>query len=181
MRAALETPGRELIPDLNAAFVLENDRPEWAFLKGERLYMGQLILAAVALEFGQVRVRNPFRSGMISIISFMQASDHSGAGRVEIRRGCTLGAQTAGLITPRDGRYGQLQVATIIEGETAPALTGTVTFISHIPLANTIAPIPVPIVLAPGHDIFVVNPSVNATTAVSIVGYERALETYEDE
>lgn len=181
MRAALETPGRELLPDLNAAFVLENDRPEWSFLKGERLFAGSASEGSVVAQFGQFRVRNPTDSGMLSVVDYIVGIDQGGAGRFEIRLGATIGAQAAGSVSPRDIRWGIAagRIATVLESETAPAVTGTVLFRVPSPAADEPAVFPFAMVLGPGDFFVVTNVIANRVTQVSIAGYERALETYE--
>lgn len=63
----------ELAPEISATFTLEAERPEWAFLKGERLLgMGQTV-PALAANFGTVRYRNPAGSGVVAIFHSLNA------------------------------------------------------------------------------------------------------------
>jgi len=177
-----DSPGRDLLPDLNAAFVLENDRPEWGFLKGERRFAGTASEGAVPGDFAQFQIRNPVASGMISVITLMQGHNNTaGASQFELRLAATEGTRSAGAIGAVDTRWGTgaARIATVIESENVDALTGTVIFRSSYANRSVPALFPFPIVLAPGTSIFVVDILANSISQLSIVGYERALETYE--
>src|SRR6266566_558458 len=51
-------------------FILENDRPEWSFLKDELLWQAQPVaVAAVAAQFGFLQIFNPFGSGRIVVVT----------------------------------------------------------------------------------------------------------------
>jgi hypothetical protein len=58
----------ELLAQLTAAVVLENDRPEHKYSAGEALAWGQFLAAAVALVIRYVGVRNPAGSGKIVVV-----------------------------------------------------------------------------------------------------------------
>lgn len=69
----------ELEDTLRAVTVLEADRPEWAFLRGEQRWGSRNISqAAVAAEFSYVGIANPLGSGALVIIEF-HFSDAPGA------------------------------------------------------------------------------------------------------
>ncbi len=68
----LTTPGPAPSPTVEPALfptlVLENDRPEWGFTKGERLCAGAGGVAAVAAQYSEVSIANPSGSNMICTI-----------------------------------------------------------------------------------------------------------------
>ena len=178
MRGADVTPGRDLLPDLNAAFILESDRPEWAFLKGERLWAGATSQAAAVAQLGQHRIGNPVNSNMICVIEGIACLQTAGNDRFELRFDAVVGVPALGAITARDTRWGTVNrtVATFVDSVDVAAATGTV--VSRV-FTNLTERFVFPIVLAPGDSIFIVNVNLNVITQVSSWGYERPLESYE--
>lgn len=94
----------ELAPEISATLVLEQERPEWEFLKGARLHAWAGSVPALAANFGAARLRNPAGSGMVAIVNYCNV----GAG-VGVVATATFGLQTADQATVsgtanRDGR-----------------------------------------------------------------------------
>src|SRR6058998_2600707 len=58
-----------------AGFILENDRPEWSFLKDELRFASSLIsTVAVAAQTSFVQFFNPFNSGRLAVINKVMAT-----------------------------------------------------------------------------------------------------------
>ncbi len=99
----------EVLGQLIGAIVLENDRPEHKYLAGERLGVGQFLLAAQGAGIiGYVGLRNPLGSGSLVVLEEARAL-HSSAGSTTISRtygmlvrGATL--TQASTEQPRDTR-----------------------------------------------------------------------------
>src|SRR5256885_3568604 len=75
-------------------FILENDRPEWGFLKDEMLWTSQsLNPGAVAAQFAFIQIFNPAGSGRIvtvkRILVFTTAAQQISRGLTTTVRGAT--------------------------------------------------------------------------------------------
>jgi len=75
----------ELSPEIAPTFVLESERPEWEFLKNEKLMAGVFTVASVALENSVYRLRNPAGSGVVAVVTqfTMGWTDSTAVGIVE--------------------------------------------------------------------------------------------------
>src|SRR6266508_6717729 len=63
----------ELLDAFGAVVVLESDRPEWGFLRGEYPFgTGNAVVGAIAAEFGYFGLFNPFDSGSLCVATFVQ-------------------------------------------------------------------------------------------------------------
>lgn len=60
------SPAPSLAPEIMPDMTLENDRPEWGWLKGEMHCSGNVLVAAVALNHGVVEFVNPTGSNTIA-------------------------------------------------------------------------------------------------------------------
>lgn len=178
MRGTSLTPGRDLLPDLNAAFVLENDRPEWAFLKGERRYIGGTGIFAAALEFAEFIVINPIDSGVISVVTELLVVNRSSAARVEIRVEGLARFTTVGNVRPTDQRF-EGGIATLLNGISVVALDGVAVGFSRGPIDTTVTFPGLIMILPPGTAFKVVDITANADVSITMLGYERAFESYE--
>jgi len=59
----------ELSPEIAPVLILESERPEWEFLKNERLMASVFGLGGVAAQNTVYRLRNPTGSGVIAVIT----------------------------------------------------------------------------------------------------------------
>ena len=57
----------DLAPELAAGFTLEDQRPEWEFLKGAKLMSMIIAVTGVAAQTAGVKIRNPANSGVVAI------------------------------------------------------------------------------------------------------------------
>lgn len=102
-RLAMQTgsPTPSISPELGAGLILENDRAEYGFLKGEVLMSGYGEAAAVAGELSYTAIVNPATSGVLATVTGIQTI--SAVGQVWFRTGSTPG--TLGRSQARDFRW----------------------------------------------------------------------------
>lgn len=178
MRGTSLTPGRDLLPDLNAAFVLENDRPEWSFLKGERRFVGAHAIDAALLEFAELIIINPINSGVVSVITSISLVSARLTLRGQVRVGGLARFATTGVMRPSDQRV-EGGIATSLNGLSVAPLDGVIVSETRAPVDTTTI-FPGLVMVVPPNSFFkIVDSTANAFLIVSIIGYERALEAYE--
>ncbi len=149
-----EVVASELSPEISPVFILENDRPDWLFLKGERLLSFSTQSVSVATLGPTFRLRNPPDSGMLGTVSLVTwSSDTVGAAsiRITISNNDLAGGFIAS--TARDGRnlqsLGINKAAMIVSFNATIAPVGDLMFTTRVPID-----IPFffsePVVLSPG-------------------------------
>lgn len=57
----------DLAPELAAGFTLEDQRPEWEFLKGAKLMSMPIGVTGVAGQTAGIKIRNPANSGVVAV------------------------------------------------------------------------------------------------------------------
>lgn len=68
-------PAPSLMPEIGPVLVLENDRPEWGFLKGEFAWSQRLRAAAPgAGNHAMYYLENPANSGVLAVVSLVYCS-----------------------------------------------------------------------------------------------------------
>jgi len=174
----------DLAPEISPVFVLENNRPDWHYLKNERLAAFFTAQVSGASAGPTVRLRNPTGSGVIATFSTLDwsfsANDH-----ILIAMNL-LDANLAGGVLPstnRDGRQlmavGQSNSALIVSFVLNAAPVGDV-FFGNATAANEGAKYQEPIVLSPGRSIDIGTTDVGVVTLrVSAAWVERALPAVE--
>lgn len=113
-------PAPALFPEISPSLVLENDRPEWSFLKNERLFGICDLQVGAAGEQTVGTLFNPAGSGVLAVVTRVSMS-HNVASRIllSIDNGINLGDfDTTHLPQPRDGRqpFGVSTGATLFVG-----------------------------------------------------------------
>jgi len=100
------SPAPAVTPELGCGLVLENDRPEWSWLKGENLLSARGGAAAVAAQFGFCSISNPPNSGIICTVE--RIVWQSLASNMFVKM-LPLGSETGTPVNPgvRDGRWRQ--------------------------------------------------------------------------
>lgn len=174
----------ELAPEISAVFVLESDRPDWHFLKNEKLISsGALMTVAGATAGPTYRLRNPAGSGLIITIDSVDwtntvASDYQW--RVE--------AQTADLpvtgisSVTRDTRWTLITSAMIATVSITAGPTGILLFGQSVGIIATPFEKRLPIVLTPGFALNIGSSTVGAKTGrVTVNWTERRLPAIEAE
>ena len=133
-QAGQDVVAAELAPEISPTFELEGMSVQWNFLKGVRdVYVGQTI-AAVALNVGKWRFRNPADSGMAAVFSLIRLVPASGAAALAIRvNSQTTDFATSQPTTVPDTRWGPLTT-----GRSAIVATFT-NAVTAIPAGQTVA------------------------------------------
>lgn len=68
-----------LVPEVAAGLIIENDRPEWSYLRGEYRFAARGILGAPGVgNSNAIAIINPVGSGLIVVISRVVATPGSG-------------------------------------------------------------------------------------------------------
>jgi hypothetical protein len=173
----------ELAPEIAPAFVLETERPEWYFLKGERLMGYRINVSALAGQNSGVKLRNPTTSGIIAIVTKLDISGDATNQVVTL----TTGADTADFTTvsgtvPRDGRWLAINGACVVSFQNNAA-GGNSFDGGQVPLAfetyRVIDYTVNPFVLMPGFSLRILSANVNFNLLGSIAWLEKRLDQLE--
>lgn len=174
------TGDTEIVPP---GIVLEADRPEWALLKRERLWICAFNLAALAANFNLFALAMP-NADTVSIITYLWTDQTSRYGFVT-QAGMAAGAGVTGGIRFRDNRRsGRPNTAQFTKQNAAQQLAGT-NYVGFS-LANAVQDQLPPFVLATtgatGSLLFVVEAvTANVNQNVVLAGYEREMRREEVE
>lgn len=176
-------PSPQISPEIQPVIVLENDRPEYDFLRNVRrgASAGSTSSSAAA-KFQQLSVVNPAGSGVIAVVTDINVMNSAHAPLVDVRLGCTVGAATGGTSRNLDLRFGNQALATSVFVEEVAAITGVVAYRARGP-ANASLFIPLTIVLGPGNSVFFVDITASAAAGeinqLNVAIRERAIEPSE--
>jgi hypothetical protein len=179
-------PVPTLAPEMVSVLALEVDRPEWAFLKGERRLQCFGLPTGTAVFRGIFVARNPAGSGTLAVLESINVTPSSGAVQ-SFYLGLGLGAlsvSTLGLIV-RDTRQNSaavsgpatLAVATVAQVALPPLIEE---FYHGSSLAAVGELVPLDIILSPGRE-FAMWGDIGATATfkVNLKWRERVLEAAE--
>lgn len=176
----------ELSPEISAAFILESDRPDWLFLKGERLVGVSTRRTSGATAGPVLRLRNPGGSGVIATLTHVSyQSSVGGLTQVQINDADIDLAGGTMLTGNRDGRQvtsaASAQTALIASFLTAAGAPATELIYQSGPPANVLTVLPSPIaVLSPGTAIDIGSATVAAETMnINIWWHERRISALE--
>lgn len=150
-------PAPTLGAEMLSAIVLEQERPDWEFLKGARAFglVGQVLAAGTQ---SSIQLINPAGSGVIGIIFKANAlGDEATGGTQRVMFSIGLGLPTGPVSTfapaPRDSRAATPgSVSGVLFAQDAPNSTGLFVF-QHDMIrsdAGATAKLLLPVVLAPG-------------------------------
>lgn len=159
-------------PELQPVIVLEGERPEYSFLKGELLMARNFSLAASAVLPGAIRIRNPLGSGIIAVVEHITLSSDI-ISELNVQAEAYL-TDLATLFTAqaRDLRAGTTRSAMCILSSANTAGVGTGMLRARA-LANSAVQWDVNFILAPGTGLELVQPTNNGLLAGCIVWRER--------
>lgn len=151
--AGVQAVAGQLSAEISAVLALEVDRPEWAFLGGEKLCSANQLVALSAGNRSVVRFRNP-ANGPLAVITNVQVSTSTAGtwtaaanlGAIAADRGALSGA-----FVNLDTRWGVAagNAACIVSGDNA-AVAGTNFEAGHILAGTTYRFQATPIIVAPG-------------------------------
>jgi hypothetical protein len=182
-------PAPTLAPEVIAAFVLESDRPEWSFLKGERLGIGGNFVGGDAVNRPRVFLVNPVGSGVLCVVEdFWPATDGATIATGELRFG---GGTMAAPFTDGNRAINRDLRSIGIPGGNAPmtchiwsgvgptVLPGSILSQFTLGVNQGVVVLPLEFVLPPGFVLEVSNQNTSGTIAVTYRWRERALDPAE--
>lgn len=104
--AGQSSPAPALAPEIFPTFEVEGEKPEHAYLKGDRLLGAQATAAAVAAQTSRFTLWNPPSSGIICVLEFVEF-DYAGAVLALMSIGERTTQPTGGGVAEvaRDGRW----------------------------------------------------------------------------
>lgn len=170
-------------PELSAALVLELDRPEWCFLKGERCCAGIIDVVGAAAVRSRWRFRNPVNSGALIVIESLgicfpvtTVSTFNMAIGVATTDRTNIVASVQ-----RDSRSGTQRGVAVLSGDNDGLvnLTGTLFEVDVTATVGNITPVNLPIILAPGSHIDGECGQLNQEILANIRWREREIRQYE--
>jgi len=178
LNTELANPAPVLTPEIGAGLVLESERPEWGWLKGERHGGAVITIAGVAAQFTQFAVVNPVGSRLLAVVTGFGGNLPSAqAVSWGVGLGPIAGLATVNTTTSRDTRWMQDPATTggmhclVRSGTTAAVVQraiGRTTFgTGHLALYQ-------PCVVSPGYHFVVAILTANiAWTQGFVEWYER--------
>lgn len=175
----LTTPGGSVAPtvapELFPILALENDRPEWGYVKGELRAGARISLAASAGNYNALQLYLPSTANSICVVTDIFGNSGTGGSNVERAQG--IGAGVAGWVAnvtqPADFRWPP-RTQVILErytGAGIPLGNGTIDRISAS--ANKIT---TPFVIAPGTSLLMRTDIVNSILDITLRWYERTAQ-----
>ena len=171
-------PAPSVEPALFAGLTLENDRPEWSFLKGEALFGAYVSVALVAAQYPMVQLYLPTTARSIAVITLLQnASTQQLAVARLVGISGSLAGWTARNTLNRDTRANAVGGACRLEinnNVAQPTNHGTLHYFQS--LQNALIS---PLVLAPGGAIAIYGSTLGTPLEINIGWYERPAEISE--
>lgn len=180
-------PAPTLAPEMLSALVLEMDRPEWSFLKGERIGIGGAFLAGDAVNRPRVYLFNPVGSGVLgTVLDVVVSSDSAATVTWEMRFTNSVGAAIAqNRAINRDLRSigvpgGNIPMTLqIFAAAQAASGVGSVIYTGVLSVGASPVVIPLDFVLPPGFGLEVDQQNVSGTISANWRWRERILDLSE--
>ncbi len=150
------------------------ERPEWALLRGERLWGVAPSQAAVVAEFSQVGIFNPANSGLIVVVKEVGVFNNANA-FFDVILGANVPFSATSTPNSRDSRtalIAGIHCGSFAHHAAARIGAGAIVW-SFGNSANTYTRYVLDIVLSPGFFLAIGPPTVNQAAQVSLLGYER--------
>lgn len=175
-------PAPQLSPDVTPTLVLENDRPEYGYLAGDKILAAHEGIAGDATHYPVIQFKNPADSGILAVLESVLCS-LSATGLIELRFVSTAGGnETGNQHASRDRRYTG-RGSCVMTNQAPLAIPANILVSQQLILAQTIYQLlPLPIVLPPdvsGNSVITISGPLNTTLRVSCMWRERALEPSE--
>jgi len=171
-----------ITPELGMVVVLENDRPENAFLRAELLYAQSLQQVLSAANNSGIQLRNPATSNLIATVTAIVMSETVG-GELVVSASPTQLTDLAGAAVQgkaRDTRNDTNTPGLLATSRCVVSRDNTVgNFSNQLEQVILLASSPwsaqcaVPIILAPGGAVRVVTSGINTTLDISFAWRER--------
>jgi len=179
MKGVTEVSG-ELSPEISPVFILESERPEWEFLKGEKPMSSVFALAGVAAQNYAYRLVNPVGSGVMAVLGTWTITAESEFDLL-IERNTTQGSLATVLNTvSRDTRYPIVNASACVASQaTNVAASGQAWWSAHV-IPNVPVEVRAPFVLLPGHQVqFSTIGTVNVSVRGNLEWLERRADVLE--
>lgn len=147
-------------------------RPEWALLRGERLWMVNPSIGATVAEFSQVGIRNPVGSGLITVVQGWLLNS-AVTGNFQVRAAASTLVDATSTPNARDSRVPLLTgIQTVSLATSAAAALGSL-YMTIRELSSSSTARELNFVLSPGFDVYIGPDAVNLLINATIWGYER--------
>jgi len=172
----------ELSPEIASAFILEIERPEWEFLKGEKLVSAVFATAAVAAQNSGVRLRNPADSGVVAVFppgGIVLGLTGNTSGIILERNVVQAGLTTALPTVSRDTRYPVLNASALLSSQqNVVPPSGEAYWSTNLPLDEP-AQVNMAFVLTPGFQLQLSTLANNCAMRGTFSWLERRLDVME--
>lgn len=170
------SPAPSLAPEIMPQLVLESDRPEWGWLKGEMRCSGYFYAGAVAGQYAYIQFYNPPSSQSIITIDYVENID---ANDILVQRSAAsilaAGSTLYGGVNDLRFRFRTMQLqTTTVNSAVFPASQGTFCSLSSI-----LHPFNGAIVLPPDSLAIITAADVNHNIACNVRWYERIAQSGE--
>ena len=166
------SPAPSLAPEIMPQLVLESDRPEWGWLKGEMRCAGSFSVAASAGNTSYVQLYNPPTSRSIVTIDYIE---NNVADDIVVRRHDTsvvvAGTLVYGGVADLRFRFRTMQLQTSTVQGAIPASQGT-----FAALNATLHPWDGAIVMPPDSLVIVAGATTNTVCSFNVRWYERVAQ-----
>jgi hypothetical protein len=153
------------------------ERPEWAILRGERLWQVNASQGAVAAELASVGVSCPTGTRLLTVVTRFLCDPGAAALAVTIRFGANFAFDATGNPSCRDTRRqiigGLTGVQTVSFANSQAANVGSLLGQIRFPANTADKWLELGIVLTPGFFFAVEGTAVNTALNATLVGYER--------
>jgi len=171
--AGVETVLPELSPEMSTVFVVESERPEWEFLKAQRLIGATTSIGGLAGQMAISQFRNPAGSAVIMVVEkiWMTATTAKSYFNINIVATVADLAVVNPRPTTRDSRW-PIQPSAIISSQTNVAATGQTIVSGGLDPVDRLVEIPCVAVITPGFALALIT----TTLASSHIGTAHWLE-----
>lgn len=179
MKGVVDVSG-ELSPEISPVFILEAERPEWEFLKNEKVMSSTFAVNAVAAQNAVYRLRNPLGSGVVAVINTFMIQVESDS-TVLAERSVEQGNLATILPTvSRDTRLPVLNASALISSQANNVVFTGESFWTALLLANAFVPQVLDFVLTAGHQFDLIEVDNNISIRGWVQWRERRLDVLEE-
>lgn len=168
----------ELAPEVSPVLTLESERPEWAFLKGEKLVSWATTLSPAAGQTATFRLRNPTNSGVVGIIYEIILSSQLLFNAAITKGVATTDLATTSGVVPRDTRWPTQGAALLASFEANAAVGGNAYAQAWMNIGDRWH-FQQPLILTPGTHVGAVTNTDPGTAIITISWLEKRLDELE--
>lgn len=175
-------PVPALMPEMNAAIVLENDRSEWGYIKRELHSSGWGVQAALAANYSIIRLNNPPSSNVLAVVTLIAVQNAQQTRVLLIPRSVAAGVGVPNLPTPQFSAPTDARVFVLAPTQRTTLALSAGTSAAFYPSSSQLMRLPangrseVEIVLCPGSAIDMTGETLNSQQEVLVAWRERRAE-----